>query len=223
MLKQYYKLMHQSNGHRKWWPGRTRIEIIMGAILTQNTNWFNVVKALNNLKRARALNVQTLQAVEVERLAEWIRPSGYYRMKAERIKCFMRFLDREYKLSLGRMFRQELQVLRPQLLAVKGIGPETADCILLYAGKYPIFVVDAYTRRIYERHGVLEKDQDYESIREYFEANLPKKQELFNDYHAQIVYTGHHYCKKSLPQCQPCPLRSTLKGSQPILTLRNFN
>jgi endonuclease III related protein len=171
-IRAYYKALFNAWGAQHWWPGHTRFEVIVGAYLTQNTAWSNVEKALANLRAARKLSlagVRNLRPAELEKL---IRPSGYFRQKAKRLKIFVTFLDKRYGGSLIKMFAQPTNVLREQLLELNGVGPETADSILLYAGNHPVFVVDAYTRRILSRHGILPEDADYQEIRQLFERSL---------------------------------------------------
>lgn len=193
-------------GHQRWWPGETPFEIMVGAILTQNTSWSNVEKAIGNLKKARVLSLPELDRVPMKQLKEWLRPSGFFNIKADRLKHFLHFLKSRYGYSIERMKREKTEVLREELLSVKGIGKETADSILLYALGKTVFVVDSYTRRIFSRHGLIQKDPSYDSIRHGFEDHLPRSKSLFNDYHAQIVHVGKHYCRKR-PNCAPCPLR----------------
>lgn len=206
-LTEIYRRLYDHFGHRDWWPGDTDLEIILGAILTQNTAWSNVEKAIRNLQDQQAISVERLREVEEPILAEWIRSSGYYNQKAKKIKAFIHFLDTCYGGSLDELRRAEPETLRPQLLSVKGIGPETADSILLYALDKPVFVVDAYTKRIFTRHGYFEGDPAYHEIQAAFMAELPLDIGLFNDFHAQIVATGNRYCKPN-PGCEGCPLES---------------
>ncbi|MFH1074842.1 MAG: endonuclease III domain-containing protein [Candidatus Firestonebacteria bacterium] len=202
-----YDLLYGRFGPRHWWPGNTRIEIIIGAILTQNTAWSNVEKAIKNLKKARVLSVNKLRGISEKRLAGLIRPSGYYNVKAGRIKNFLEFLGIRYKGSIGRMFGADLYKLRENLLAIKGIGRETADSIILYAGNKPIFVVDAYTKRILSRHGFIGKEAEYGEIQSLFMNNLPEDVRLFNEFHALIVELGKSICKSKHPLCNICPIR----------------
>src|SRR5579862_6520460 len=179
-LRAYYEALLRVWGPQQWWPAKTRFEVIVGAYLTQNTSWTNVEKALRNLRRNRVLTVRGIRNVPVNQLEGLVRPSGYFRQKAARLKTFVAFLDREYGGSLARMFAQPTARLRAELLALNGIGPETADSILLYAGNHPVFVVDAYTRRILDRHEILPEKTDYEDIRNLFEhalAPIATKQE----------------------------------------------
>jgi endonuclease-3 related protein len=206
-LLRIYDLLYKRFGPRHWWPGDTRFEIIIGAILTQNTAWGNVEKAIGNLKKKRVLNIKALSRMHEKGLARLIRPSGYYNIKARRIKEFLSFLNTSYKGSLARMFQNGLFQLREGLLSIKGIGPETADSILLYAGNKPIFVIDAYTRRIFSRHGFIDKDAEYSELQSLFMENLPRDITLFNEFHALIVELGKSICKSKQPLCSKCPIR----------------
>lgn len=181
----------------------------MGAILTQNTAWANVEKAIANLKAQGLMSPEALNTLSLNELAELIRPAGYYRVKAARLKPFLEYLLREYQGNLEKMFKKPLGALRKELLNLHGIGEETADSILLYAGGYPIFVVDAYTRRILHRHGLARESATYQEIQAIFMENLPKKVDLFNEYHALLVATGKHFCRKR-PGCEVCPLKKDL-------------
>ena len=196
-------------GPQQWWPGETDFEVIVGAILTQNTAWQNVEKAIAHLRRARLLTPQALYRVSEKRLASLIRPSGYFNIKAGRLKSFIRFLFREYQGSLKVMFKEPIGTLRAKLLRVKGIGPETADSILLYAGGLPTFVVDAYTRRVFSRHRLVDEDIGYESLKNFFMSRLPPDAALFNEYHALVVKVGKERCRKD-PLCNGCPLEKFL-------------
>jgi len=202
-------------GPLHWWPGETQFEIIVGAILTQNTAWTNVEKAIANIKAAGALSPEALHRMPPARLAGMIRPSGYFNIKAKRLKSFLDFLFREYGGILDRMFRERPGALREKLLAVNGIGPETADSILLYAGRIMTFVVDAYTKRIFSRHGLLTGKEKYDEVKQFFEANLPRKTQLYNEYHAQIVNIGKLFCRR-VPRCAACPLRPFLPKKSAI-------
>jgi len=157
----YYRALLARYGPQNWWPAQSRFEMIVGAYLTQNTNWSNVEKALVHLRRAGALNLAAMRKLPLARLEELVRPSGYFRQKAKNLKTFIGFLDKSYSGSLDRMFAQPTAKLRAELLALHGVGPETADSILLYAGNHPVFVVDAYTRRIFERHGIIAAQNGY--------------------------------------------------------------
>ncbi|HKW17870.1 MAG TPA: hypothetical protein VJO35_10210 [Terriglobales bacterium] len=167
-----YSKLFEAWGPQHWWPAHSRFEVIVGAYLTQNTSWSNVEIALKNLRGARVLHVAGVRRISIQRLEMLIRSSGYFRQKARNLKTFVNFLDRNYRGSLTRMFAQPTAVLREQLLSLNGVGPETADSILLYAGQHPVFVVDAYTRRLAARHGVLDQKADYEEFRALFERAL---------------------------------------------------
>ena len=212
-LRAYYDILFAAHGPQHWWPGRTPFEIIVGAILVQNTSWINVARAIENLRRAKLLNPRAIENVPAPRLARLIRSSGYFRQKTKKLKNFVRFLRREYQGSLAKMFRTPTAILRDQLLAVIGIGPETADSILLYAGNHPVFVIDAYTRRIFERHGLASAKLGYEDIRQLFELNLAPDATLYNEFHALIVHTGKHFCRPRELRCGQCPLNSLLPAS----------
>lgn len=201
--------MFDALGPQQWWPGETPFEVIIGAILTQNTNWSNVEKAIKNLKADGKLSPEGIKNVPLAELAKLIRPSGFFNVKARRVKAFIHWLFSRYEGSLSRMFNQDLQTLRNELLSVKGIGPETADSILLYAGNMPTFVVDAYTHRIFSRHGFIAEESTYEEMKSFFEERLPKDVKLFNEYHALLVHIGKRYCKPK-KACEPCPLRDFL-------------
>jgi endonuclease III related protein len=200
-----YHLLLKHFGHRHWWPAATPFEVMVGAILTQNTAWTNVEKAITELKRADALSPEALAKMDQPALGQLIRSSGYYNQKAERLQRFAWFFLDEFGGSIARMAAEDTAALRTRLLALKGIGPETADSILLYALNQPIFVVDAYTRRIFSRAGFLPPDADYHAIQDFFTSRLPRDISLYNDFHAQIVYLGKDYCRTK-PQCQECPL-----------------
>ncbi len=205
-LRRVYAALRKSFGHQKWWPGDTPFEVMVGAILTQNTAWANVEKAILNLKRSRKLSFEALRRVPAKQLSQMIRPAGYFNVKADRLKCFMDFLHRECRGDLSELKRKTTPVLREKLLAVKGIGPETADSILLYALGKTSFVIDAYTKRIFSRHGLARDHETYERWREIFMRALPENRDLYNDFHAQIVRTGKDHCRK-VPRCEKCPLR----------------
>jgi endonuclease III related protein len=209
-LALYYDALFRAHGPQHWWPGRTRFEVIAGAILTQSTSWSNVERAIAALRKGRLLSPIALDQVPLARLSDLIRSSGYFRQKARKLKAFVHFLREQYQGSLDRMFATPTRELREQLLSVHGIGPETADSILLYAGRHPIFVVDTYTRRILERHHLADAKLSYEEIQRLFEQNLPASPSLFNEYHALIVHTGKHFCRKRNPVCEQCALQPFL-------------
>ena len=205
-LLQIYQKMFEALGPRQWWPGETPFEVVIGAILTQNTNWSNVEKAIKNLKTAGKLSPEGIYELSVTELAKLIKPSGFFNVKAKRVKAFINWLFSRYEGNLSKMFARDLQSLRSELLSVKGIGPETADSILLYAGNMPTFVVDAYTHRIFSRHELIPEESTYDDMKSFFEENLPKDVQLFNEYHALLVNIGKMFCKPK-KVCEPCPLK----------------
>lgn len=231
-----FTLLRRHFGPQHWWPGDTPFEVCVGAILTQNTAWTNVEKAIANLRRARVLSPRKMRALSHAELAALIRPAGYFNVKARRLRSFLDLLHAAFRDDLRRMFRQPTAALRETLLAVNGIGPETADSILLYAGGHESFVVDAYTKRVLIRHGWAHRDSDYHEMKALFEQSLadnPKSEifhstghppsgmslasrrhspraQLFNEYHALIVAVGKHYCLSREPRCEKCPLRPLL-------------
>lgn len=210
-LETYYRLLLERFGPRHWWPGDSPFEIALGAILTQNTAWLNVEKAIKNLKAIAPLSPAALAALPDEKLAEAIRPSGYYNQKVIKIRNFLAWL-REYAggdsddASLDFLRGEALSTLRESLLAVKGVGPETADSILLYALGLPTFVIDAYTWRMLRRHGFVGEDTDYYEMQQLFSSALPEDVAVYNECHALIVKLGQEHCKKSKPLCETCPL-----------------
>ncbi len=206
-LLDIHKILYREFGPQHWWPGETPFEVIVGAILTQNTAWGNVTKAIDNLKKEGYLMPESLYSLSMPKLARLIRPSGYYNIKANRLKEFLNFLFNEYNGSLEKMFKTNLPKLREKLLKINGIGPETADSILLYAGNYPIFVIDAYTKRILQRHNIITDGIAYHPLQRLFMDNLPEDVNLFNEYHALIVKTAKDFCKKK-PLCDVCPLNN---------------
>jgi endonuclease-3 related protein len=246
-VQDYYRALFRAGGPQHWWPARSRFEVILGAFLTQNTAWANVEKALANLRAAHLLSAEGIRRVPLSKLEQLVRPSGYFRQKAKRLKLFVAFLDKRYAGSLTRLFSRPTAELREELLSLNGVGPETADSILLYAGNHPVFVVDAYTRRILIRHEILPEKASYEEIRELFERALAPFAEsppefrvlashppasgipgtghspsamstakrtpltqVYNEMHGLIVSVGKHYCGKSHPRCDQCPLRTFL-------------
>ncbi len=206
-LDETYRRLYAHFGPQHWWPAKSAFEVILGAILTQNTAWTNVELALANLKRAGLLHVGRLHKAREQRLAGLIRPSGYYRLKAKKLRAFTRFLSEKHHGRLSHLFRLETGVLRAELLTVYGIGPETADSIILYAARQPIFVVDAYTRRVAARLGLADADASYEELQQLFQEHLPRAEPLFNEYHALLVALGKYYCQKRTPRCGACPLQ----------------
>ncbi len=209
-LRRYFEVLLAHFGPQGWWPGRTRLEVILGAILTQNTAWRNAALALQRLRRAGLLNLGQLRSTSLAKLARLVRPAGFYRQKARAIRCFLDWLDRAYGSSLARVFRAPPRRLRDELLALQGVGPETADAILLYAGGQPFFVADAYTRRILARHGLGPSGAGYSAFQEYLHRSLPPDQALYNEFHALLVETGKQYCRREAPRCDICPLEPFL-------------
>lgn len=201
-----YRKLFENFGPQRWWPADTRFEVMVGAILTQNTSWSNVEKAIINLKKAGVLSLPKLNRLSHSKLAQLIRPAGYYNIKARRLKNFLQFLSVSYGGSFKNMLCQDTEILRQELLSVNGIGPETADSMLLYALDKPVFVVDAYTKRIFSRHGIVKSDSDYQAVQKLFMQKLKNNVKLFNEYHALIVRLGKDYCLKRKPRCQICPL-----------------
>ncbi len=206
VLKKIYARLFVFFGPQHWWPGETPFEVIVGAILTQNTSWNNVKKAIDKLKIEHLLSPVAVRKVRINKLARLIRSSGYYNQKAKKLKNFINFLFIRYNGSLTKMLKQETYKLRNELLGVNGIGPETADSILLYAADKPIFVVDAYTKRIFSRHNLIKENFSYAGIQDFFMKNLNPKAKLFNEFHALIVKLGKDICKTK-PNCAICPLK----------------
>jgi endonuclease-3 related protein len=205
-LDEYYNSLFTAFGPQHWWPGKTQFEVIVGAILTQNTSWTNVERAIGNLRAEGLLSPVAIERAPLGRIEILIRPSGYFRQKARKLKAFCAFLRAEYRGSLKRMFKTPTILLREKLLGVFGIGPETADSILLYAGEHPVFVVDAYTKRMLTRHGWAHEGAKYEDVRWMFERQFPGDAERFNEFHALIVNMGKHFCRPQEPLCDGCPL-----------------
>ncbi|HDZ61547.1 MAG TPA: endonuclease III domain-containing protein [Nitrospirae bacterium] len=204
-LKEIYRLLYDEFGPQHWWPGDTPFEVAIGAILTQNTNWGNVEKAINNLKSHKALNATALHRLNSKQIAFLIKPTGYFNVKAKRIGSFLDFLWGRYRGSMKKMEAEDMLSLRPKLLDVHGIGPETADSILLYALEKPVFVIDAYTKRVLQRHNIVSEKAIYHEMQEMFHKNLPTDIKLFNEYHALFVKLGKDFCKTK-PKCEGCPL-----------------
>jgi len=193
-------------GPQHWWPGETEDEIVVGAILTQNTAWTNVVRAIDRLRQAGCLSYAALHDLPVGKLETLIRPSGTYRVKARRLKAFVETLMCEFGGSLEAMVAGELEAVRTRLTNIHGIGPETADAIILYAGHRPTFVVDAYTKRVLRRHHLIDGQADYETSRSLFHRHLAHDASFFNEYHALLVAVGKAHCR-SRAKCTGCPLR----------------
>ena len=246
-LRHYYRTLFRAWGPQHWWPAESPFEVIVGAYLTQNTSWSNVERALANLRAENVLSLEGIRCLPLARLERSIRPSGYFRQKAKRLKTFVTCLDRQYSGSLERFFSQPTDQLREELLSLNGVGPETADSILLYAGNHPVFVIDAYTRRILARHRILPENEDYDEIRGLLERALKRSAseqeqpvrdsrvrpdsdvrgaahapspmstatrtvlvQVYNEMHGLLVGVGKHYCGKSQPKCDGCPLQPFL-------------
>lgn len=209
-LMRIYRLMLRRHGRLNWWPAETAFECVVGAILTQNTAWTNVEKAIGNLKSAQALSVKAIDRMPPEKLARLIRPSGYFNQKARRLKIFARFLVENYGGKMDALLREETANLRQILLSLEGVGPETADSIALYAGGKPLFVIDAYTKRITARHGLTDEKATYGDAQKLFAQNLPEDAAMFGEYHALIVRTAKNFCHKNNPDCGNCPLEKDL-------------
>ena len=206
-LLDIYQRLLEHFGPRHWWPADTPLEMIFGAFLTQNVSWKGASQAIANLKAQNLLALQAVLAVSHEELANLLRPARYYNQKAQRLKAFCEVIVKEYQGSLQRFLEEETASLRQRLLQIKGVGQETADAIILYAAQKPIFVIDVYTRRIFERLGYFKEPVSYRAMQEFFMNHLPLDTALFNEYHAQIDALGHHLCLKRKPLCQECPLR----------------
>jgi endonuclease-3 related protein len=206
-LHEIYDRLYHAFGPQCWWPGDTPFEISVGAILTQNTNWGNVEKAIGNLKKDKALSARAIHKMPVGELSELIRPAGYFNVKAKRLKSFVDLVVGNYGGSLKRMEKEDMHSMRDKLLETNGIGPETADSILLYALEKPVFVIDAYTRRVLSRHRVMDHDKPYGEFQSLFHSTLEKDIKMFNEYHALFVRTGKTFCKKTNPLCNECPLK----------------
>lgn len=213
-LRRYYRRLLHAYGPQHWWPAESRFEIIIGAILTQNTAWKNVERAIDRLKRAGLMTPEAMHQDSVRGLAGVIRPSGYFNLKAERLKSFVRFLMDHYMGDLDRMVDEPALILRRKLLQVKGIGPETADSILLYVGGHPIFVIDAYTRRVLGRHRLISPRATYDRLQHFLMDHLWPEAEDYSEYHALLVKVGKEHCGPK-PVCSGCPLEEFLNGKKP--------
>jgi len=210
VIRGLYASFAQSLGPSRWWPGETPFEMAVGAILTQNTNWKNVERAIANLKQAGAMTEFGLRALSPATLEDLIRPAGYFRIKTKRLTEFLDFLDQESGLDIEALAAQNHHDLRPKLLSVRGIGPETADSILCYALGKPVFVVDAYTFRMFSRHGLIPEQTDYHEVQDIIQSALPESVEDYNEFHALIVRASKQWCSKSKPNCSDCPGRALL-------------
>jgi endonuclease-3 related protein len=214
-LQEVHDRLLAAYGPQNWWPAESAFEMMVGAMLVQNTAWTNVRKALDILRDRDLLAPRALYEVSLDELEELIRPVGYYRVKARRLRNLLALLVERYDGSLEAMFQTGLSSLREELLSINGVGPETADSILLYAGGMPSFVVDAYTHRVFARHGWIGFDAGYYEIKDHFESGLPQDAALFNEYHALLVQVGKEHCRKT-PRCEGCPLAELLPSGGPL-------
>ena len=206
-LKRIYDKLYNCFGKQGWWPAKTKLEVIIGAMLTQNTAWANVEKAIFNLRKNNFLSFHKLCKAEISELANLIKPAGYFNVKARRLKNILNFIKKNHNGNLNKIQKENIKQLRNKLLSINGVGPETADSILLYAFDKPVFVVDAYTKRIFSRLKLISPDSSYGDIQNLFMENLPQDNGLFNEYHALIVKLGKDYCKKNKPKCNECPIK----------------
>lgn len=211
-LQQYFDRLLRELGPQKWWPARTRFEVILGAILTQNTSWQNAAQAMKRLRKEGLTRPSRLKQISRAELETLIHSAGFFRQKAKTIRNFLDWLESACHGSLASMFRVPPSKLRHSLLAIQGLGPETVDAVLLYAGRLPFFVADAYTRRILERHGLTPPDAGYVRVQEFVHQNLPRDHALFNEFHALLVEIGKRHCKRAEPRCAGCPLEDFLPG-----------
>ena len=222
LLTDMYTAMLDRLGPSNWWPAQEPFEVVVGAILTQNTNWNNVEKSIANLRREFLLTPESLRRARIEDVERCIQPSGFFRQKTKKLRNFLAFLERNDALRLEDLAQRDTSDLRGKLLEVNGIGPETADSILLYALGRPVFVVDAYTARIANRHGLVPEDVSYPELQELFMSRLPHQVDLFNEYHALLVRVGKEWCRKRAPRCTECPLhpflRSAIEPLQPPIS-----
>lgn len=201
-----YDRLFAHYGPQHWWPADSPFEVLVGAVLTQNTNWANVTLAIANLKAANCLNFRAMRSMPVESLAEYIKPSGYFNIKAVRLKNLLQMIEDQYEGELQFLCDDSLDGARENLLQVKGVGPETADSILLYVAEKPTFVIDTYTHRVFSRHEIVLEDNDYYGMQQEFLDSLPEDIALFNEFHALIVAVAKEFCKKGKPRCKECPL-----------------
>jgi endonuclease-3 related protein len=214
-LHVYYRALLLHFGAQHWWPARTRLEVILGTILTQNTTWRNTELAIRQLRKKGLLTLGRLRRTSEARLAICIRSAGFYRQKAQTIRSFLDWLARECQGSIPKLFAMPPEQVRNQLLSMKGFGPETADAILLYAGRYPFFVADAYTRRILARHHIIPATAGYSEAQNLLHQLLPRNYAFYNEYHALLVEAGKRFCKRTAPCCDACPLQPFLPDIQP--------
>jgi|SRR5579875_978442 len=211
VLVTYYEVLLRQFGPQGWWPARTRLEVILGAILTQNTTWQNAARAVVRLREAGLLRWPRLRQATIQEIEHCVRPAGYFRQKARTIRTFVEWLDAVHQGSLDSLFAQPPQTARAQLLALRGLGPETADAILLYAGRVPFFVADAYTRRVLARHGMISEKDGYAAAQRFLHQHLPADEKVFNEFHALLVEVGKRHCKRKRPECLGCPLEPFLQ------------
>jgi endonuclease-3 related protein len=211
-LLQVHRKLYKKFGKQYWWPADTPFEVCVGAILTQSTSWSNVEKAINNLKKEDVLSIQKLNIIETKKLANLIKPAGYFNSKARKLKEFTNHLSENHNSDLDRLFNQPIPKLREELLSIWGIGPETADSIILYAAGKPTFVVDAYTKRLFHRLGFTPEKIEYENLKKFSENNLPRDAKVYNEFHALIVRLGKEHCKKTKPHCIECPISNNCKS-----------
>lgn len=204
-IKDFYNALYTRYGPQDWWPAESELECILGTILTQNTSWKNVEKAFENLKSRGLISVDELDSISTEKLARLIRPSGYFNQKAIKIKTFISYIKKAYNGDLGKLLDEDTHRLREKLLSIKGIGPETADSILLYALKKPVFVIDTYTYRVLSRHCMVPMETSYQEMQELLMNSVPNDVQVFNEYHALFVKVGKEHCKRKA-LCKGCPL-----------------
>lgn len=214
-LGRYYLRLLEAFGPQGWWPAETRLEVILGAILTQNTAWRNAALAIARLRDAGMIDRARLSAVRPGRLQSLIKPAGFFRQKARTIQGFLLWLNEAHGGSLDRMFAGPADRLRADLLRLKGLGPETVDAVLLYAGRKPFFVADAYTRRVLARHGILAHDAGYHEAQRAIHHGLERDSDVYNEFHALLVEVGKQYCRRQEARCGSCPLEALLAGGRP--------
>lgn len=209
-LRRYYTTLLRHLGPQGWWPARTRLEVILGAILTQNTAWTNAARALQKLRGAGLLSLKALRGASLAEIEPCIRPAGFYRQKAAAVRSFLDWLDRTCHGSLHKALSRPPDGLREELLGLRGLGPETVDAILLYAGGKPYFVADAYTRRVLARHAMVSPRAGYTAVQEFMHRSLPPDPGMFNEFHALLVEVGKRYCRRNEALCGECPLKGFL-------------
>ena len=210
-LMKIYQTLFSAFGPRNWWPADSPEEVIFGAILAQNTSWKNVKSAILALKQAKKLDFKAIAKMDADKLAQLIKPARFLNQKAKALKSFADYFGDKYSFSIKKMKKVDLGTLRNELLNLYRIGPETADSILLYALEKPIFVIDAYTKRIFSHHGFIKKEAPYDVFQKFFMDNLPRDVRLYNEFHALIVHTGYLFCKPKKPLCEECPLMNIEK------------